>query len=159
MILASHSDAAYFNETCARSRAGLHIFCSDNDPIPCNNGPVLSLAQIINVVLSSASEAELSGLFVTSKATVPLRQTLEEIKRPQPRYPIQMDESTANAFANETIVPKKIESMDMRFYWFQCRDSQGQFRYYWAPGTTNRVDYHTKRYPPQYHELYRPWSS
>ena len=57
MILAAHSDAEYLNETRARSRAGSHIVCLDNDPIPCDNGPVLSLAQIINVVMSSASEA------------------------------------------------------------------------------------------------------
>ena len=62
MVLAAHSDVEYLNETCARSRAGSHIFCSDNDPTPRKNGPVLSLAQIINVVMSSASEAELSAL-------------------------------------------------------------------------------------------------
>ena len=80
MVLAAHSDAAYLNETCARSRTGLHIFCSDNDPIPRNNGPVLSLAQIINVVMSSVSEAELSGLFITAKEMVLLQQTLKEMK-------------------------------------------------------------------------------
>ena len=54
MILAAHSDEAYLNENRARSRAGFHIFCLDNDPIPRKNGPILSLAQIINVVMSSA---------------------------------------------------------------------------------------------------------
>ena len=82
MILAAHSDAEYLNETRARSRTGAHIFGSDNDPISRNNGPVLSLAQIINAVMYSASEAELSGLFITAKAMVPLRQTLKEMKWP-----------------------------------------------------------------------------
>ena len=159
MILASHSDAAYLNETRACSRAGSHIFCSDNYPIPRDNGPVMSLAQIIKVVMSSASEAELAGLFVTAKAMVPLRKTLKEMKWPQPRPPIQTYNSTENGFANQTIVPKKKKSMDMRFYWLQCRDSQGQFIYYWDPGTTNRAGYHTKLHTPQYHEAHRPWDS
>ena len=76
-ILAAHSDAAYLNETRAISCAGSHIFCSYNDPINRKNGLILSLAQIINVVVSSASEAELAGLFITAKAMVPLRQTLK----------------------------------------------------------------------------------
>ena len=72
MVLAAHSSAEYLNETCARGRAGLHIFCSGNDPILCDNGPIFSLAQIINVVMSSVSEAELAGLFITSKEMLPL---------------------------------------------------------------------------------------
>ena len=73
MILAAHSDTAYLNETRSCIHVGSHIFCSDNDPIPGDNGPVLSLAQIINVVMSPASEAELAGLLITAKAMVPLR--------------------------------------------------------------------------------------
>ena len=77
MVLAAQYDTAYLNETRARSRAGLHIFCSGNDATPSDNGPVLSLAQIINVVMSSVSEPELSGLFMTAKEMVPLQQTLK----------------------------------------------------------------------------------
>ena len=107
MVLAPHSDTAYLNETCTRSRVGSHIFCSYNDLIPHDNGPILSLAQIINVVMSSYYEAELSGLFITAKAMVPLRHTLKEMKWPQPRPPIQTYNSTANGFANQTVFPKK----------------------------------------------------
>ena len=117
MILAANSDVAYLNETRVRSRAGLYIFCSENDPIPRDNEPVLSLAQIINVVMSSASEAELSRLFTTAKEMVKLRQTLKEMKLPQLRSPTQTDNSTSNGFAKQTIFLKKKKSMDMRFYW------------------------------------------
>ena len=117
MLLAARSDAAYLNETCARIRAGSHMFCPDNEPIPRDNGPVLSLAQIINMVMSLASEEQLSGLFITSKAMVTIQQTLKEMKLPQPRYPIQTDNSIANGFSKQTIVPKKTKSMDMIFYW------------------------------------------
>ena len=82
-ILAAQSDAAYLNETCSCSRAGSHILCSDNKPIPGDNGPVLSMDQITNVVIYSASEAELAGLFITIKERVPLRKTHKETKWPQ----------------------------------------------------------------------------
>ena len=44
MVLAAHSDASYLSETKSRSRAGAHIFLSNNDPIPQSNGPVQSIA-------------------------------------------------------------------------------------------------------------------
>ena len=159
IILAAHSDSAYLNETYSHSGAGSHILCSNNDPIPRDNDPILSLSQIINVVMSSANEAELDGLFITAKAMVPLRHTIKEMKWQQPWSPIQTDNSTANGFANQTISPMNTNSMDMRFYWLRCQDSQGQFRYYWDPGTTNREDYHTKRHLIQYHEAHRQWAS
>ena len=54
----------------------------------------MALAQIINVVMSSASEVELDRIFITAKAMVPLQQTLKEIKWPHPQLPIQTDNST-----------------------------------------------------------------
>ena len=47
MILATHSDAGCNNQSKARSRAGAHIFLSEDDAIPGHNGPVLSISQII----------------------------------------------------------------------------------------------------------------
>ena len=41
--------------------------------------------------------------------------------------------------------------MDMQFHWLRCRDSQGQFRYFWAPDATNLGDYNTKNHLPIYH--------
>ena len=67
MILAGHADAAYLNVSQARSHAGSHIILSENVPIPLRNGPVLTIAQIIKNVMSSASKAELSGLFTIAK--------------------------------------------------------------------------------------------
>ena len=72
MILATHSDTAYLNETHSHSRAGLHILWLDNYRIPCDSGPVLYLSQIINVFMPSASEEEIAWLFITDKAMVPL---------------------------------------------------------------------------------------
>ncbi len=63
--------------------------------------------------MSSAPEAELGALYTTAKEMVPLRQTLIEIGWPQPRTPIQMDNSTAVGVTNLTIVPQKTKSMDL----------------------------------------------
>ena len=67
MQLAAHSDSGYLNETKGRSRAGAHIFCSEDIPIPTFNGPILTIAQISKFVMSSAAEAELASLYITSK--------------------------------------------------------------------------------------------
>ena len=156
MVLAAHSDAAYLNASNARSRAGAHIMLSENTPIPAYNGPVLTLAQIIKFVASSAAEAELAGLYICTKEMVPLRNSLEEMGWPQPKSPIQTDNTTALGVANKTIITKKMKSMDMRLWWLRCRESQGQFRYYWAPGALNHADYPTKAHPDVYHESMRP---
>ena len=150
MVLASHSDAAYRNVTKALSRAGAHVMLSEEVPSPAYNGPVLTFAQIIKNVMSSAAEAELTGLFICAKEMVPLRQSLTEMGWTQPKSPIQCDNSTAVGVANETIIPRKTTSVNMQFHWLPCRDSQGLFRYFWAPGYLNLGDYSTKNHPPIY---------
>ena len=82
MILTAHFDAAYLNVPQARSRSGAHIMLSENTPMPSLNGPVLTIAQIIKNVMSSAAEAELSGLFVCANTMIPLRNTLIEMGWP-----------------------------------------------------------------------------
>ena len=76
MILYAHSDAAYLNVPQACSRAGTLIMLSENTHVPSLNGPVLTIDQITKNVMSSAAEAELSGLFICAKAMIPLRNTL-----------------------------------------------------------------------------------
>ena len=66
MILAVHADAGFLNESRAISRAGAHIFLSENEPIPKLNGAVLTIAQIIKTVMASAAEAEIAALFITA---------------------------------------------------------------------------------------------
>eukprot|EP00804_Cyclotella_cryptica_P010879 CCRYP_008805-RA/>CCRYP_008805-RA protein AED:0.45 eAED:0.45 QI:0/-1/0/1/-1/1/1/0/127 len=127
MILGAHADAAYLNVNKSRSRAGAHIMCTENDPIPSPNGPILTIAQIIKFVMSSAAEAELAGLFICAKEMVPLRQSLIEMGWPQPKSHIQTDNTTALGVANKTIIDKKMKSMDMRLWWLRCHESQGQF--------------------------------
>jgi hypothetical protein len=76
MVLCAHLDARFLNKTNSRSRAGAHIFLSENEPFLRFNGAVLSIAQIIKFVMASATESELAALFVTAREMIPHRQTL-----------------------------------------------------------------------------------
>ncbi len=105
MILCAHSDAGFLNESKAHSRAGAHIYLSENEPFPRLNGAVLSISQIIKFVMASAAKSELAALFVTAREMIPHRQTLIEMGWPQPKSPIQTDNSTAAGVTNKTIVP------------------------------------------------------
>ena len=152
MILASHADAGFLNESRARSRAGAHIFLSENEPKPKLNGPILTISQIIKTVMALAEEAEMAALFITAQKMIPLRNTLIEMGWPQPQTPIQTDNSTAVGFTNKKIFNKATKSSDMKLWWLRDRESQEQFRYYWAPGSEKEGDYSNKNNPPIYHE-------
>ena len=67
MILCAHSNAGFHNDSKGRSRAGAHIFLSENNAMSRWNGSVLTLAKIINFIMSSASEAELCAIFITAQ--------------------------------------------------------------------------------------------
>ena len=67
MIMTAHSNAGFNDETKARIRAGDHIFISGNEPIPCWNGPILTLVIVMKYILSSVAEAEIGDLFLTAK--------------------------------------------------------------------------------------------
>ncbi len=156
MVLAIHSDASYLSEPKSRSHAGGHMFVAGKDKILINNGAVLNISQIIRAVMSSAAEAELGALFINAKTAVSMRQTLIELGHPQPCTPMQTDNATAHALLTNKILPKALKAMDMRFHWLRCRDAQGQFCYYWRPGTQNLADYFTKHHPATHHKSVRP---
>ena len=127
MVLCAHSDAGFHNESKGRRRSGAHIFLSENDAMPQWNRPMLTLAKIIKFVMSSAPKAELGAMFITAQEMVAMRQTLQEINWPQPKSPLQTDNSAAVGVANNTIVPRKLRTMDRRLHWLRCREAQGQF--------------------------------
>ena len=156
MILAVHSDASYLSETNARSRVGGHFFLSADDPIPADNGAILTIAQILKAVMSSAAEAELGGLFINAREAVHIRNVLDAMGHKQPRTPIQCDNSTATGIVNNKILPKATKPMDMRFHWLRCRHTQKMFRFFWRPGPTNKGDYPSKHHPGAHHRATRP---
>jgi hypothetical protein len=154
MVLCAHTDASYLNKTESRIRAGAHIYLSEVDPIPRLNGTVLTIATIIKFVMALAAEAELAALFIAAHKMVPRRQTLIDMGWPQPRSPVQTNNSTAIGVTNKTIVAKRAKMMDMRLWCLRCRGSQKQFRYYWDVGSKNWADYSTKHHPDIYHKAH-----
>ena len=134
MVLAGHSDAGYLNETCSRIHSGVHIFLSENDPILLHNGPILTIADIINFVISSTEKFELAAMFIIAKKMVSLQQAPIEIRWPQPTSPLQTDNSNAANVTNNIIVPRQTKAMDMLFYWLRCDAAQDQFRFFGPRG-------------------------
>ena len=137
MVLCAHSDAVFHNKTKGHIRAGAHIFLSKKYLMPRWNGPVLTLDQIIKFVMSSASESELGEPFITSQEMAEVRNTLKEMRQSQKKSPIQKYNSAAAGVVNNTILPRKLKTMDHHLHWLRCREAQCQFRYYWARGSLN----------------------
>ena len=165
MVLYVHSDASYLSESKARSQADGHFFLSSQPPnpnspphrIPTLNGPIHTLSQIIDVIVSSAAEAEIAGNYLTAQAAVPIRTALVELSHPQPPTPMQLDNTTAVSFGNEGIKQKRSKAMNMRWYWIQDRVRQKQFLVYYRLGATNLGDPFTKHHPPSHVRLIRPY--
>ena len=70
---------------------------------------------------------------------------------PQPKTPIQTDNTTAEEVINNKIQPKRTKAMDMRFHWLRDREAQNQFRIYWWLGGTNLADYFRKHHSLAHH--------
>ncbi len=95
MVLCAHSNAGFLNETSSHSCAGAQIFLTENDLFLHLNGAILPIAQIIKFVMASAAKTELAVLYVMAREMIPHRQTLISMGWPQPKSPIQTDNSTA----------------------------------------------------------------
>ena len=147
MVLAGHADAGFKNETRERSRAGTHIVLSENESIPRWNGTVLTIAQIMKYVVSSAAEVEMTDIFLSIKEMVSLWNKLRETRWKQPPTPLQLDNSTDVGMTNQTLIPRKSNNWDLRLNWLQCREAQAQFCFYWDKGLKNSDNYSSKYHP------------
>jgi hypothetical protein len=151
VVLAVHSNASYLSEPKAQSQAGGHFFLSSNTTVPPNNGAILNLAHIIKNVMSSATEAELTGLFIMARKAVYIRIILGELGHIQPPTSLQADNAMADGIINGKVQPKQTKAMDMRFHWLRDQECQRQFRIYWRPGKLNYANYWTKHHPETHH--------
>jgi hypothetical protein len=106
MILAVHSNASYLSKPKAQSQAGGHVFLSSNTPIPPNSGAVLNIAHIIKHVMSSATEAELAGIYIMAREAVYIRIILEEMGHKQPPTLLHTNNSMAEAVINGKVQSK-----------------------------------------------------
>ena len=78
-------------------------------------GIVLTIAQIIKAVMTSAAEAEIGALYINCREAVPARHTLEYMGHPQPPTPMQTDNTTALGVVNNNVM-KKLKAMDMKYH-------------------------------------------
>jgi hypothetical protein len=167
MQLEVSTDSSYLSVTKSCSRAGGYHYLGNKhpdrpilpeDPLPMMNGPVHVHCSIMPMIVSSAAEAETGGAYYNGKDTVPLRTALKEMGHPQGATPMECDNTTAVGIINDTIRQRRSKAMDMRFYWIKDRQKQeGQFRLYWASGSTNQGDYFTKHHSPVHHRIMRPY--
>jgi hypothetical protein len=84
--------------------------------------------------MSSATEAELTRLYIMAREAVYIRIILEEMGHKQPPTPLQTDSSMAEAVINGKVQSKQTKAMDMQFYRLRDRECQQQFCIYWQPG-------------------------
>ena len=70
------------------------------------NGPIHSISQIMSNLMGSATEAEIGATYISGQEAVPIHTLLRELGHPQPATTIQVDNSTADGFANKTIKQK-----------------------------------------------------
>jgi hypothetical protein len=119
MVLAVHSGASYLSKPKAQSQAGGHFFLSSNTTVQPINGEILNKAHIMKKVISSATEAELAGLYITACKAIYIRIILEELGHVQPPMPLQFDNAMADGVINGKVQPKQTKAMDMRFHWLR----------------------------------------
>ena len=160
MVLNIHSDASYLSEPRARSRiAGVHFLGSvptDNQPIVIN-GFVHVISNILKIVVGSAAEAELGGLYHNCKEAKVLRLTLEELGHPQPPSPVHCDNATATGIANDTVKKHRSRSMEKNYFWVTDQVKRKQFDVKWQPGKEILADYQSKHHEASIHRHVRPW--
>ena len=112
---------------------------------------MLVTCKTLRHVVSSAAEAETSGVFINAQLAIPIRHTLVSLGHPQPPTPIKTDNSTAAGHINSNMQQKRSKSWDMRFHWLRDKETQKQMHVCWDKGINNKADYHTKHHPTRYH--------
>ena len=127
------------------------------DPDQYPNGAVETISTLLNVIVSSAQEAEAGGVFTNAQRGVVSRQILEDLGHPQLDTLIISDNLVGVNILNGRLPPKRSRAMDMRYYWVKDRIKQRQFRLEWLPGKVNLADYFTKTHPVAHFRAQRPF--
>ena len=115
-----------------------------------------SVGYWVDVVVSSAPEAEFGAAFSGATHMLPMIQTLIFWGHPQKQVRVTMDNKAAVGIANSTTKPRRSKAMDMRFHWLCCREAQQQFQFVWDKGANNLADYFTKIHPLSIYRERRP---
>ena len=89
--------------------------------MPQNNGAILNIAHIIKQVMTSATEAELTALYIMTREAVYMRIILGKLGHKQPPTPLQTENSMADGLVNGKIKTKQTKAMDIHFHWIRDR--------------------------------------
>ena len=148
MILKIHSDASYLTESHTRSCFGGYFYLGNHKNNKPNNGAVHIIAKIIKNMVSSAVEAKIAGVFMNTKAAIPLCIALKEMGHKQGATEVITNNSTVSNILNNTCKQLRSKAIDMRYYWVRDCIGQKQFKLIWNPGIENLADYFTKHHSP-----------
>jgi hypothetical protein len=66
--------------------------------------------------MSSATEAELAGLYIMASKAIKIKIILEELGHVQPPTPLQTDNAMADGIINGKVQLRQTKTMDMRFH-------------------------------------------
>ena len=105
--LHTHSNTSHISAPKVRSIAGAHFPLNNKPATPTPladvpiNGPIHVICKITKCVMGSAAEVETGAGFLCAKEILPIWVCLEEMRHPQPPTPMQIDNSTAESFANK----------------------------------------------------------
>ena len=146
IILNINSDASYIDEKVWSIIGGRYFLGSiprKIDPININ-GAIHTIFIIIKYIVISASEAELEGLFNTSRIGKIIHLALIELGHPQPLTPLYTDNYTAAVIINHTVKQWRSLAMDIHYFCIVDQVHQYIFVVKWAPGLENVGDCHTK---------------
>ena len=67
------------------------------------NDPLYTDSKIMRNVMGSATKSEIGATYLNGQESVPIHTTLTKMGHPQSPNPIQVDNSTAEGFSNQTI--------------------------------------------------------
>ncbi len=72
--------------------------------------------------MSSATKAELTGLYIMACKAIYNRIILAELGQVQPPTPLQTDSAIEGGVINGKVQPKQTKAMEMRFHWLCDRE-------------------------------------
>ena len=140
MLFRSYTDASYHSVYGVRSRAGEYNFFDwIHDPWRLNGG-ISAKSTIMDVVVSSATEAEYGGAFMNAWNLVWLRVTASELGYPQGKTEIYCDNEVARGM-------RKSKAMNMRLHCLRDRIKQGHFQFTYVKSRDNIAGIFTKSLP------------
>ena len=67
------------------------------------NAPIHTVCTILKYIIASATETEIASAFINAQEAISIRYAVEFLGHKQPRTPMQVENTTAIGFTNDTI--------------------------------------------------------